>query len=259
MIGAVRVHGDAPRRVAVLHGGPGAPGSAAGLARGISRFSGVIEPFQSRFSIDDLIGELDCQLAGACCFPVVLVGHSWGAWLAGLYAAKFPERVAKVVLVGAGPLEETYVSCIEQCRQARFSVAEAAEYRKLLEASASGEGDPLLLRRLGELCDRVDSCDVEPETSLCPPDLHMYTAIWKEAAALRRSGALLERFCRISAPLVVMHGEWDPHPIAGVVEPLTARRLPFVFHQLPACGHTPWREKSARRLFFELLARELVL
>jgi abhydrolase domain-containing protein 6 len=36
--------------------------------------------------------------------PVVLVGNSLGAWLAMLYAAQHPERVARVVAVDGGPL-----------------------------------------------------------------------------------------------------------------------------------------------------------
>lgn len=43
----VRTHGKPPFRVAVLHGGPGAPGYMAPVARALSVTAGVIEPLQT--------------------------------------------------------------------------------------------------------------------------------------------------------------------------------------------------------------------
>lgn len=74
----VRVHGKKPYRAAVVHGGPGAIGSAAGLAKGLAEYCGVMEPLQSEYTVSGQIEELKGQITsfnGES--PLVLIGHSW--------------------------------------------------------------------------------------------------------------------------------------------------------------------------------------
>src|SRR5215211_3749423 len=94
----LRRYGAAPFRVAVVHGGPGAPGSVAAVARELARERGVLEPLQAARSVDGQVAELGDVLARAASPPVVLIGHSWGAWLAALLAARHPALVGKVIL-----------------------------------------------------------------------------------------------------------------------------------------------------------------
>lgn len=82
-------------------------------------------------------------------------------------------------------------------------------------------------------------------------DLH--EKVWKEAAGLRKSGKLLERFARISCPLVLIQGAVDPHPPEGVIWPLRGRNVDIKSYVLDQCGHTPWREKYAREEFAGVL------
>lgn len=248
-----RQYGTAPFRAAVVHGGPGGIGSAGGIAEGLSASCGVLEPLQSKHSIPELVAELQEQLA-ACAAPPVLVGHSWGAWLAALYAAEHPERVARLVLVGCPPFESRYVPLIGERRLARLDGVERERLRFVLEA-LERTGDPALLGELGALCGKAD--DFAPIAGLAEPpvefDGDMYTKVWSEAAAMRESGELLRRISTLSVPLTVIHGDSDPHPPEGVADPLRAAGVPFDFHLLPQCGHTPWREIHAREPFFSLL------
>ena len=50
----VRKHGKEPYHSVVLHGGPGAAGSAIGLTRLIAQEHGVLEPMQSKYTIMEL-------------------------------------------------------------------------------------------------------------------------------------------------------------------------------------------------------------
>ena len=77
----IYLHGKPPYRAVFLHGGPGAPGSAAIAARELSKTQGILEPWQSAHSIAGLLKELEMQL-GAASLPCSLLGHSWGAMLA---------------------------------------------------------------------------------------------------------------------------------------------------------------------------------
>ncbi|MDO5541648.1 MAG: GNAT family N-acetyltransferase [Eubacteriales bacterium] len=85
----------------------------------------------------------------------------------------------------------------------------------------------------------------------------LYEKVWKEAAGLRKSGKLLERFGRISCPLVLIQGAVDPHLPEGVIWPLRDRNVEIKSYVLDKCGHTPWREKYAREEFARVLFSEL--
>ena len=57
----VRLYGKPPYGLALLHGGPGARGSLAGAAAELGRSRGVLEPLQTRLTIDALVQELHEQ------------------------------------------------------------------------------------------------------------------------------------------------------------------------------------------------------
>ena len=61
----VRKYGKPPYSVAVVHGGPGAPGSMAPVARELAKHCGVIEHLESATTIDGQVGELHDVPAGA--------------------------------------------------------------------------------------------------------------------------------------------------------------------------------------------------
>lgn len=60
----VRLYGKSPYKSVLVHGGPGAAGSLRGFAGELSKLSeaGVVEAIQSKYSIDELIEELYCQI-----------------------------------------------------------------------------------------------------------------------------------------------------------------------------------------------------
>jgi hypothetical protein len=71
----------APFRVAVVHGGPGAAGELWPVARRLAATCGVLEPMQTATSVDGQAEELRIAIESHADLPVVLIGHSWGAWL----------------------------------------------------------------------------------------------------------------------------------------------------------------------------------
>ena len=128
-----RLFGNAPYTVAVIHGGPGALGTMAAVARRLAGMGfGVIEPLQTRNSVAALVDELHETLLDM--EPISLIGHSWGAWLAWIYAAAYPEQVSKLLLVGSGPFEASYASHIDATRKSRLSAEQAVEMDEIFEA-----------------------------------------------------------------------------------------------------------------------------
>lgn len=126
----IYLHGKPPYRAVFLHGGPGAPGSAAIAARELSKTQGILEPWQSAHSIAGLLEELEMQL-GAASLPCSLLGHSWGAMLALLFAARHPGAVQQLLLVSCPPLTADFAGQITDRRLKNLSAADAARFLEL--------------------------------------------------------------------------------------------------------------------------------
>lgn len=253
----LRCYGPPPYRLAVLHGGPGATGEAAPVAKWLSRHEGVLEPLQTADSVAGQIDELAACLEQEADGPATLIGHSWGAWLGVLVAGRYPGLVKKLILVGSGPFLARYAPAIMETRLGRL---EPSQRREMLAFFTSGSTmDEVALARLGSLLERSDAYDPLPagEDALSAPPCvfaaDINASVWPQAAAMRQSGELLRIALSLSCPITAIHGDHDPHPVAGVAEPLSGL-AGFRLVVLPRCGHTPWRERQAREPFFEALS-----
>lgn len=257
----IRTYGNPPFRTVVVHGGPGALGSMAGMARELSRFTGVLEPLQSKLDIESLIEELASQIRETCEGPVTLIGHSWGAWLCALYAAKFPENVRQLVLVGCAPLDVQYSSQIMERRRERMTQGEWVLFNGLLFRLGRVPAESLnwLMEQLETLLEKTDHYALLPEggdeAGRIPVNGEMFLSVWTQAEALCESGELLRSLKEIRCPIHVIHGDHDPRPVEGVTIPLHANKIRFKRHLLQKCGHTPFREKHAALLFYALLEK----
>ena len=249
-----------PFDVAVLHGGPGAPGGMAPVARELSSLRGVPEPLQTKSSLEGQVQELRAILDENADLPVILIGWSWGAWLGFIFAARYPSFVGKLILIGSGPFEETYAQHILETRLSRLSEAERAEVLALVESleSPTVGGQPAILARFGTLMSKADTYDPLPHQSDgLEVQGEVYQHVWREAAELRSSGRLLALGGEIQCPVVAIHGDYDPHPFEGVRDPLSRILRDFRFILLENCGHEPWFERAAREEIYRTLKDEL--
>ncbi len=244
----------------LVHGGPGAAGTMEDLARKISRNRGVIEAIQTRYSIDSLLAELRGVVSLSGHPPVVLVGHSWGAWLSILFASKYPGQVKKLILVAAAPLEENYASKIMKTRLERLDEKDAVKLTRLMyliNSAPDDKKDPIFLE-VAELMRKADA--FQPEYASYKKAVFEYKAyesVWTEAERMRSTGELLIHAGRVSCPVLAIHGDFDPHPFAGVKLPLEKIIKDFRFILLEKCGHEPWNEISAKNPFFDILEQEI--
>jgi hypothetical protein len=83
----LRTYGKPPFRIAVLHGGPGAPGYMAPVARELCTICGVLEPLQTATSLEGQLQELWTALKENGDPPVTLIGSSWGAMFGYIFSA----------------------------------------------------------------------------------------------------------------------------------------------------------------------------
>ena len=260
----LRFHGRGPYSIAALHGGPGAAGEMRDVAETLSAAAGVLEPFQTAETIAGQIEELRAVLEEAAARPVVLIGFSWGAWLAFLYAGRHPRDVRKLILVSSAPFEDSCADGIDAVRRARLSDAELREidgWSGVLHNDAAAERDKVrALARIGALLARADAYRLAPGTAASPIEasFRIYSRVWTEARELRRSRRLLALGREIVCPVTAIHGDHDPHPAEGVRAPLSQVVKDFRFVLLEKCGHRPWLEIEARAKFADLLREEAV-
>jgi pimeloyl-ACP methyl ester carboxylesterase len=256
----LRAYGKAPFSVAVIHGGPGAGGEMAPVARELASGWGVLEPLQTATSLEGQIEELKTVLERNGDLPVTLIGFSWGAWLSYIFAADYPAIVKKLTLIGSGSYEEKYAAGIRETRLNRLSEENRTEIESLIEVldNPTAGGRSTAFARFGALLSKADAYDpITYESEVIDYQVDIFQSVWKDAAELRRSGKLMELGKHIKCPVVAIHGDYDPHPAEGVQKPLSAVLESFRFILLKNCGHMPWIERQARDIFYGILKQEL--
>jgi pimeloyl-ACP methyl ester carboxylesterase len=257
---ALRRYGAGPFQAAVIHGGPGAPGEMAPVAKELSSGFGVLEPLQTADSVAGQVAELAAILERHADVPVTLIGHSWGAWLSYLIAAAYPNLIKKLILIGSGPFEAKYTPMVQERRMLRLTEAERCRVLELQEAlNGSAMRDRSdLFQEFGALMSKADAFDpFPPESTKIKVQQEIFQKVFGEAQAMRKSGELLELGRKVTCPVLALHGDYDPHPVEGVAEPLPRVLKDFRMIVLKDCGHTPWLERRARERFYAIIRDEL--
>jgi len=255
-----RTYGESPYSVVVVHGGPGGPGEMAPVARCLSKTQGVLEPLQTKNSIDGQVQELKHIMENNSKHPVTLIGWSWGAWLSYILTAKYPKLVKKLILVSSGPFEAKYAKQIMDTRMNRLSEKEREKLNLLFSnlKSQKNEKQKSTFSEIGRLIDKADSYDSIPHKSeVIKAQPEIYEPVWNEASKLRKEGKLLTIGRQIKCPVVAIHGDYDPHPAEGIKKPLTKTIKNFQFILIKKCGHHPWYESHARDKFYKILMSEI--
>jgi len=223
--------GGAGPTLAFLHGAGDQAGSWARTVRPlVRRFHVVVPDLPGHGDSAPANGPLPMEtfLAGASAVldevtvavPAIIVGHSLGAWVATLYAARRPERVARLVLVNGGAIlgERSDVNLMPRDR------AEAA--RVLAELR-----DPSSPKVPGYLLD-----DIVRQANAGP------IARMAAAAATLPPFLMDGRLGSIAIPVDLLWGESDRMmPVAyarRMLEAFPAARLTMI----PRCGHVPQHE-----------------
>ncbi len=254
----IREYGAGPHLVIALHGGPAAAGDVAPVARELGRRWHVLEPFQrgsggSRLSVATHIRDLNDVIEERCgaCRPV-LVGHSWGAMLALAYAAEHAGRVAGVVLIGCGTFTVAARQEFEARLEARLTPGDRAAMADLERTETNPDRR---LAALGRLMTRVYGYDVaDGEQGPSAIDAAAHEQTWSDMIRLQRNGTYPSAFAAITVPVLMLHGEHDPHPGRSICRDL----LPYIPHleyqELSRCGHAPWLERQAWGEFVDAIS-----
>lgn len=258
---SLRKYGNKPYKIAVIHGGPGGAGAMKPVAEKLAKKYGVLEPLQTAKSVEGQIQELKDIIENNGEGPMLLIGHSWGAMLIYMLAARYDHLVDKIIMVASGAVEEKYFPDLCKTREERLSDAEREELTRLRNKFANpGEEDDMddIFGRFGALMEKLDAYDpmeMNHDDHLCSYEI--FTKVWPEAHNLRKSGDMYTMGKDIQCEVVAIHGDYDSHPIEGIRDSLNKVIKNFKFYGLKNCGHTPWIERQAKDEFYSILLKEI--
>ena len=253
----VRTYGTSGPQVVVIHGGPGAPGSVAPVARGLAGSFRVLEPFQrgsggepltvSRH-VADLHELIQSRCAGA---RPALVGHSWGAMLALACAAQHRQSAGPLVLIGCGTFDPLARAIFQAAINSRMDERVRARFDSLEEQFADPDER---LRAKAELLLPLYSYDLiseDQEVEAC--DARSQRESWDDMVRLQSEGVYPAAFSAIRSPVLMLHGGADPHPGRMILASLKPYLSEIEYREWERCGHYPWLEKAVRDEFFSVL------
>jgi proline iminopeptidase len=254
-------------RLLVLHGGPGAHhdyllpqmlalGDLAGgrelvfydqrgggRSRGASR-----EPITWRTQV----GDLGAIIEEFALDRPVIVGYSWGALLAMLYASEAArnealETPSALVLIDPAPISRQYRQQFEREFARRQAGADVEALRIQLADSGLRDRDPEAYRQRNfELSVAGYFADPRSARDLTPfrVSARVQQSVWESLGEfdLVADG----RLSAIAVPALVTHGRQDPIPLASSQAAATALRARLVV--LEDCGHVPYVEQP-KQLF----------
>jgi len=273
----VRLHyqmdGAGPDTVVVLHGGPGL--NLEGLRPDLQpltrrhtllyfdqRGSGHSEmPDTLRLTAALMVEDVEAVRQAFRLDQVSLLGHSWGGGLAILYAAQYPARVRRMIIVGPipprlHPYFDQYLAG-QAARHDSSDQARSAALDSLVATApdphaACRESNHIYLRGVAatsEAADRIkgDLCAGTSE------NVRLQGVVLRRMWASMIPGFPKGEFAdwsydwsplaaRVTAPTLVVHGDQDPLPLAGSREwvgALPAGRLLVIQN----AGHYPHAEK----------------
>lgn len=255
----VREYGHSGPRVIVLHGGPGASGHMAPVARGLAGSHRVVEPFQrgsggERLTVARHVADLHevINLYAGRCRPALL-GASWGAMLALAYAATHPSSTGPLVLVGCGTFDLVARAELERTIAERMN----DEIRAWIKCADQLDRDERLKASV-EAMIPIYSYDL-----LASPheedkiDARAHHETWADMLRLQAEGIYPAAFAAIKVPILMVHGTFDPLPGRLILEGLRPYLPQLEYRELQRCGHYPWLERAAADTFFTLVRKWL--
>jgi proline iminopeptidase len=244
-------HGPA---VVLLHGGPGLSDYLDSLEPELAGGYTVIRYQQRGLAPSTLAGPFDVETQMGDTLAVLdalgldkplLIGHSWGGYLALHLIATHPERISAALIVdplGAVPDGGE----AEMSRNLRQRLAPEAAVR-------AGELDAQAMRGEGSSADELEGLALvwpgyfaDPATAPPMPPMQISIPAYAETFASIHEhfqrGTLMSLLPTTQVPTILLLGAGSPIPNSSGIE--TAALIPKATVQvLENCGHLPWLEQ----------------
>jgi pimeloyl-ACP methyl ester carboxylesterase len=226
----------------------------APVAERLGRLLEAIEPFQRPSGgepltvarhVEDLHALIQAEGRPE---PPAILGSSWGAMLALAYAAAHPAEAGPLILVGCGTVDRAARARLEELREARTTPQIRAA---LARAGAIADRGEALKAQVaaGEPVDTLDPLPGLPPVGEAV-DVRALEETWADMVRLQDAGVYPAAFAAIRSPVLMLHGDYDPHPGRMIRDSLLPVLPQLEYRELERCGHMPWRERAAAEPFY---------
>lgn len=256
----VTVEGEGPA-IVLLHGGPGSFDYLGELANMLPAHWRRIRYDQrgggqagkaGPFTIAQLVADLEALRQQLGIDSWVVLGHSWGAFLALVYASEHPDAVNGLIHLSGTGLDTEWQKGYHAARRKRLPPAEQIEMLHLRQERETACDGKLasIQRRLLEITLGADFADkshlpaVLALMAQSPQAAGVSEALMADWQAWLQTPAFRQRVGELTMPVLCLHGEADPRPATGAMtlgEVLPRGR----FELMPASDHYPWLEQPA--------------
>lgn len=248
-----RAYGTAGREIILVHGGPGAPGELAPIGRALANTFRLLEPFQRSsggmpLTVDVHVDDLrNFILSRSSESRPALLGFSWGAMLVLAYGAAYPQAVGPMILVGCGTFNEVSRTQLNRTLELRMNDAIREAERR---ASLLPSDDERLQGTIAAQLPLYVFAPITVGTEIERFDARAHTETWSDMLRLQNSGAYPAAFETIKTPVLMVHGDFDPHPGTLIRSSLEPYLTQLEYRELNPCGHYPWIEKYGSEEFY---------
>ena len=178
-----------------------------------------------------------------------VIGHSWGATLALLYASEHPRHINRLVYISDTGIDPAWHQQYRKNREAKMPADKRERFSQLNEQRHTAV-EPELTRinqersallAATEYYD-MNRLDEVPQYDRFPINYELNAVVNAELKLMEETGDLLALVRGITVPTLVLDGEADPRPrwarahVAGLIP--DSRHV-----TVPRAGHEPWIEQ----------------
>lgn len=206
-------------------------------------------------AVDDVGAAVDFIRARRSVERITLMGWSWGTSIMGAYAARNPDRVAKLVLYAPQWIRSAATPSLVTGEGAYRTVSMASARDRWLKGVADDKRKDLIPEGWFEKWAEATLATDPVGSRRSPPVLRAPNGVIADGAAYWSSGKPYYDPSRITAPTLVIHAEWDqdlPSPLAQAV---FARLTSAPYRRFVEIGegtHTVMMERNRDQLFHEV-------
>ena len=248
--------GHGSEAVVLCHGGPGLSDNLAPVASMIEDRA-VVHRYDQRgggrstgtapFFVTDFIDDLEALRVHWKHDAWIVGGHSWGGWLAILYAIAHPDRVSGLIGIGVPPPPSAFHDKYRSERARRLGADELAFFDEINARHRSGEVVlPADERRWLHILWRTEFADPDKAPDFDKQPLYVFPAnqdasrnIVEDLDHIAATRDLSAQLRTMTASALFLHGRSDPRPAATeLIDALPNSSLVLI----PDAGHLPWLE-----------------
>lgn len=178
-----------------------------------------------------------------------VIGHSWGAFLALLYAVEHPHRVSRFVYFSGTGIDPAWHREYRRNRDAKLSQDSRDRLHVLDRRRSAAVGEDLarIQRERSALLETTNYYDAArlhetPRFDRFPINYTQNSILNAECKRMESAGELRDRVRLVHAPTLVLDGEGDPRPRWARAQ--LAGLLPNCRHvTIARAGHETWIER----------------